>query len=776
MQRALAAARALAPIKESWAALFQATAAANRIPNADLKTLTNQRCVIRAIVVDLKAALDDVAAQGLAPAIVFIYADVVTVPAGYEFTLTGSALVITARLVEVQGGAKATLVRSGLLDARIIVFAAEIEGSMAATGADSTVALGPLDDNAVGVNIALQTSGLSRNPLANLQTTMLVAGSDFYGALTSSFQFATALFETKPEIADRILQWIITATSPSADFRRLFLQASGLAVLLRASAGKTPYVPELSMELYKQEANVYLTSAVAYESNYKRLLDQGASIADRKAAAQLLLSGIDDNIDYTKKVINQVKSNLDSAIKAVASARRAFSEQRSNVARAKVEFKAGLDEFQIEKRAELAVKIIGAIVEFATAAGELAIGDGPQGAQTVEDLVEEFEVAEETAKSMLVVVNLLTVVNKLITLSDEIFAATQSSGLGSLGDIQRVIDALASTTGSDKSDDALQSTAWNEFRVQADNQLGVAVSLGVKGSTEYKTALDFLCIRGQAMTENQLASTALVQELVRLSLQLDSAVSQRARMAEHINGITEAAGINVQLLQMAHDRYLDTKRSLFATILNYRFAFQYWALQESQIQASMVRDVADVRNDLQKVINDLFQDYEMALQKLRPIPQPLLSIVVSTNDADILGQLRTNKTVSWSIPADTPEFSGFDRIRITNLSVFLDGAVAGGKPIYVSISSSGNYADKLRGQTLAFAGPPVDKVFSYVPDPLKIDVPGAIVAELQYAFFIPTPFTTWTITLPDAHNASLDLSGLTGIRMEFAGSVMKSVN
>ena len=50
-----------------------------------------------------------------------------------------------------------------------------------------------------------------------------------------------------------------------------------------------------------------------------------------------------------------------------------------------------------------------------------------------------------------------------------------------------------------------------------------------------------------------------------------------------------------------------------------------------------------------------------------------------------------------------------------------------------------------------------------------IEIDGAVDQEVSYAYFEPTPFSEWQIKVANA-GAGLDLSGVTRIVMEFAGS------
>jgi hypothetical protein len=123
---------------------------------------------------------------------------------------------------------------------------------------------------------------------------------------------------------------------------------------------------------------------------------------------------------------------------------------------------------------------------------------------------------------------------------------------------------------------------------------------------------------------------------------------------------------------------------------------------------------------------------------------------------------------------DAESFHGFDRVRLKTIRVWLYGAKATG-PIYVDISSAGSYDDRYRGKSYRFTSVALHRKFQYQGDPGKkssIIVDGAVADEEKYAYFQPTPFSEWVISLPQQYNPNIDLTGLTKITLEFAGSVI----
>ena len=97
-------------------------------------------------------------------------------------------------------------------------------------------------------------------------------------------------------------------------------------------------------------------------------------------------------------------------------------------------------------------------------------------------------------------------------------------------------------------------------------------------------------------------------------------------------------------------------------------------------------------------------------------------------------------------------------------------------PIEVQILTAGLYADKVpSGGTKQFVSQPTLRRFVYNPswtghgEGIVFD--GDIAERYKYDFFNPTPFTTFTIRVRGRNDGTVDLSGVTGVKLYFSGEV-----
>ncbi|TKH74807.1 hypothetical protein FC686_20765, partial [Bacillus cereus] len=84
----------------------------------------------------------------------------------------------------------------------------------------------------------------------------------------------------------------------------------------------------------------------------------------------------------------------------------------------------------------------------------------------------------------------------------------------------------------------------------------------------------------------------------------------------------------------------------------------------------------------------------------------------------------------------------------------------------IRITNSGHYYDNYMEKKFQFNSESFNRGFSYQGETIITD--GIIADEFAYDYFIPNPYTTWTIKVQDGP----DLSNVTKIRMELAGSLV----
>lgn len=791
-----------------WAALYGGVQQNAQIPGTSDARINQNDALFRDMYVDLSDVQNKIRASGLNPFSVTVYADVVHIPDAKAWTFASSALTIAARRVEVAGQAQVILDFRKTQDAALVIYADEIAGSLQAVGVFASGGPQPLEVTAVtarGLSIGDANGQLTQQTLAGTQGPMLQDGSDFQLSLVAIFQFATVLLETQPDIANAQLEWVKAASANSQQplMVNLCLQSAAMQALLNATtqagAAGAAFVPYLTKTVYTNLAQAYVAQAQDYETQYNRFSDKNEQIEARIAAAKIMLAQAQDQTGYVDGLIQQCQKNLTEANAAVNAARYNLQAQQDTVAAAKIDFEAGIEAFEREQKLKAAFEIVTSVFTFAASIGLMMVGDEAAGAGAASSAVsgaeavastaksgsEAAKTASSLAKSMKQLLTMLDALNKTIDFAAKIAAAAQSiqSAGGSTPDIASM-DISTGGTAISASDN------WQIFKLSADAALKDAVDQGIGGASDYQLQLDILTVYGQSLAAAQVAVINLSQELARLLMQKQVSVQQAKRLSDYMAQMQASEEPNAAMMQIFYQLYLDAKRSLFVALKNYQLSYQYWALRPSTVRPSITDTVGQFSSNLSS-LTAVEMDEASALAAFSPPPQFLKQITYEVTDPSVLQSLAATGAASWPVDTVAAAFAGLDRVRVTTVRVWLEGAkAAASRPINIQLSTSGSYRDRYKGADYQFTSPPLQRVFQYRVTPPTpgttpdwvfdngqdgfVNVDARVDDMVQFAYFVPTAFSDWTINLPANLNPGLDLSGVTKVTMTFSGSVIEA--
>ncbi len=714
------------------------------------------------------------------PSAVIVYADVVKISA--QAWVNFSPLVIAARRIEVEGDYQIAIDFGENPLSRLIIYAYEIIGNsvIRTFNAEGTIKdiNFSLDENKInaGVEVLQDAHGnATLQALNNLDATMMNVGSDYYELLCTVYVLATTLFDSNQIIAQTMLQWIKRSSLTSSNFSDLSVESSSLLTLASNNGNQINYIPELSPKVYGDLAQAYIQSATAFEAQYQIFQNQTMLLESRKQAAQQMLGYYDSSLDYINTLIKQDSENFDATQLSLYSAKNNFTAQSYTVQRAAISFKYGVEKWKRDKDTELALNICSAVLEFAAAAVEIACSDPDGAAQAAAAVAKTAKTVKQTEELMQLIVKMTKAISSAFNFSKEI--AQSSSEKDDIDQLaQQYADFCSQSNGLDSSNDA---TYWDIFALKADSALDAAIAADVDGAIDYKLQLDILAKLGNGIFVIQQKLLDIAQDMFRLQLQQRLSNNQKNALMTQISQVTSQEQFTTELMQKAHERYLDLKRPLFVALAMYNRAYLYWALSPSRFQPSIVKSVAEQSSD----ISNIQVDYVNALTNFYPHPQRLNQLTYSITDASSLQQFTTSKklTITFSPHGSNSSiFNGYDRIRISTIRFWAVGSqpsITNGI-INIQIQTTGEYQDTYKDQTFQFTAEPLMQTFQYRykenTSETIIVVDGELADEQAFAYFQPTPFTTWQFTLKQEEDVNLSL--LSEIRIDFSGSVIYHPN
>lgn len=773
-----------------WNALYGQVLATAKLPftketRHDVATLT---------VRDLLVNLDDVAALVAAatetPTLIYVFADVVQLSTTRNWALRDQALVIAARRIEATNGTFLQLDHTGgHTSSSVVVYATEVGGSLTVKVFDDST---PVDGTgaatfdlstlpSLGAQVGSINGAAVRTDLTGIDPQFLTFGGDLWMSLSNIFMVASLIETSHPAAAGGMATWVQAATSGVPGVMDLYVQSVGLAAEVARSATSVSFVPHLSPAVYQELATAFVTAATAYEQNYQTLSNESAEKARWLDAAAQMQHQVAITGRFDLQLLNQAVHNFTATDDAVRAAEARLTYQQLLADEASEAFKTGLAIWKEEQIIKAVFNIFSAVITFVASIALMAVGDEAAGASAVGAVAEAGEAVADAAavggEVASLAAKLSQLASKMATLKNAIEAIEKlSTFVGEIAEASEKIDGMSSADNvrMPGPTDLSTQVEWDAFRLDVDELLQWAIGNQVDGASDYRLQLDKVALYGKALAATQTSLIAAAQELARMRGQSAANAAMQASVDTYVGKLQASIAPDAALLHLFYVRGLNVKRSLYLAATNYVRAYRYWALAESSVQPSLQQDAADLAGSLAQ----MQQDYASALDQFRPAaPDDFgtsggATIDHHITDAASLDELRISGRVHVAIDLTAAEFADHSRVRLTKVRAWLFGAVAANQ-VNVEISSSGSYQDRLGDREYRFTSAPLERDFEYknaAGDQTGILYDGGVADELEYAYFQPTPFAEWLISVPSARNPGLDLTGLTSLTLSFSGS------
>ena len=579
----------------------------------------------------------------------------------------------------------------------------------------------------------------------------------------------------------------------------LFLQSSALLALLtarvKATANGTTFVPYLSRTVYGDLAKAYVDEARQYESDFRALQTQRVVDDHFLALAKSLLANKTYESRYAVELLDQARRNFDHAVAASDEAEQTLSDAQLKASLVKIDFElVGVPAWRREQIAKAVIEIGTAVVTFAVGIGAMFAGDPAGGGAAVGGAIEAAKSAEKAAKTGSEIARLA---KQLAETMERAEAGRRGAGegrrAGQGGDRggrrprpRRVV----------RGEDARDGRRARRCRPHRHVRLadlpagrrrlaGGPVKEGIGFAEALKLAVDAVAVYGQeARAAAQVAVIDAGQRYAVVSLQQQLARVSKPSSRRTSTALDRGSAAPAALLQRFYELYLNAKTGLFTAAQGYRDSYYYWALQPSLINPSIIDGVDGLDTGLKDLTN-MVMDHRSALEHFDPPPQKMTDKLYFVDERRVVSALAADGEARWVLPADANGFTRFDRVRLTCLRIWLEGARAArrrhrGRPDGHPGQLPGSVRRQVVPVHLEAAGPRLP-----VPgDPHRrrlrglvfpngtygyIEVDGVVDEEVSYAYFQPTPFAEWHVKVT---GDGLDLSGLTRVVMQFAGSVI----
>jgi hypothetical protein len=792
-----------------WSVFYADLQQKGNVPDASCADINQNNAVFSSMFLDLSVIKNTIRLSGYNPLMTVIYADVLVIPNLTNWLLNSQGLVIFARRIEVAGSATILLDFRESTTAQVIIFADEFVGELSVNAIKKDV-LQPVifkitqNEVAPGVSVNAENGAPTIHPLKFKQGIGFDIAKRFEKYLNNSFIFGSLLYDQNQTLALSILLWVKSWAAQSDQFQELFYRSTSLGTLLNsqinAQENGALFVPYLTANVYTTLAQAFAADAAKYENDYQHLSTQKVLTDEAIAVAKTMVANSQSEIVYVNSLLKQANENYDNAVTAATQAQQNFNIQKIKTDDVAAKFQQiGIPDYVREQTIKAIVSLVTALVTFGAGIAAMAVGDEAAGPAAAEGAVKSVQAVEEAAgigseiaKTAKDLAETMKKLKKLVEALQKVYELAKA--------VKEVADNISSAKGQvdviqdmeDTTDGADLSAAdgWAIYKIQTDNLMKDPVEKGIGYAAEYLEAIDILVVYGQSLNAAQLAVIKTGQQAAAITFQLHYAQEKQANLQALVDNLKAGEAPILAMMQQFYQKYLDGKSSLFAALKSYQASYFYWALRRSVVQPKIVDPVSDLSAGIAD-ITKITMDSATALEQFDPPPQQMSNILFTIKDPEILKQLHTTGQTSWVLPLTDEEFAGMERVRLNTIRVWLEGTDFNGSnhSVFITVTTTGNYLDTYKKTNYQFNSKTLTRTFKYRVDNHGtnpdwefdngllgfVQIDGAVDKEVAYAYFQPTPFSEWHISLL-ANNQGLDYSSISKITMYFAGTAIGSTS
>ncbi|KAL4997553.1 hypothetical protein BDV10DRAFT_186144 [Aspergillus recurvatus] len=580
------------------------------------------------------------------------------------------------------------------------------------------------------------------------------------------------------------------------------------AISARHDGTDTSYAPVLKMDSYRPAVDDTLAAVKGMEEQYQLFLQEK--------------DNVDQQIDIWKAMLQQAESQraklaylaaaawdkYEGAASVVATCQNQMVADNEAIENSKHDFLVGIEKWRNDEKLKAVFLICEAIVGFGLGIGLLSLGNPElfeSAARSIEGAIDKALEAEDPSldhENVMISSRTLEMLNGSMDALETVYPAVdvQAQAVHKLSEQPGVeIPTDPNISGSSQGDADANAIvalgAWDAWRTETDAQLAFAVEENIDGALKYRLDLEKHGINGKSLAQAEAEAIKAGNEYVQAQMDVIICDKDIANLNQWLQDYEGDKRIYEQACAKFFDRCWALRTSLVIAMRNIVWAYKYWALSDSSVVLDSQKAIEEFAVDLATLDNDIvsanesytgnadFQPFNFTVYPDQ-LPSDYSPVIVaglqsSTHTACF--------TLAPSNDPTTPDFSSVfidgGHFRLNGLEAFLVGAAPrpealqhGVVQVDIQISTSGAYAD-IKEEIVD--GVQVARVFDFVSQPRSVrftydlredgtDGKTRIHAIFPTEYHAePTPFTQWTIQL--LHPERLDLSGLTGVRLEWDG-------
>lgn len=625
----------------------------------------------------------------------------------------------------------------------------------------------------------------------------LEAGEPLRLGMVASFQLASLLSASKNaeldkalasinlttlDLAMRQLDWIAAITDVNAETRAIAGQArSQLGWLIKQKQGQM-VVPPLDFSIYRDSAQAWIDILRSLSATYDKWVEMDVNNKNWLTQAKLAVGLQEDEAQLQTKLEQRAESKLKITRGAESEGAAQLKALQDALYVAHNNFEAGVSIWKRHNEISAAFKLLADIVKFGIAIGKLIAmvavpGAGEAGAATGAEAGAEAGAGEGAAEGAADGASDAAkgVSGQFGKVKEALGPLGEAAGAGmaiaddakKIIDIGKTADAMNNMAEDTlkKVNESLNQTLtisplsglntvtggkqiWETLKVGMDDIFNTPKTEGllneIDGGPDFRVAFRKLIVGAEAYCSARLAVAEACNSLAEAKLRSKSADRGLNLAKNSQQEFQDNQALYTQLKQEAFNRILDAKRTVYFSLEQYQQAAQYYTLTKD------LQPLPNITDSVQQYINEgaRISGLELILDELSPKPQVLNPMPIAIPISD---ENRSKNSIVVQIDAQNPTFRPYARVRIDKIEIELKDRNQSAILVpEIHIGTSGLYQDIVpnNGGTMQFSGNPFKRTITYDLQG-KVVMDSNVYARFKDVVFKPTPFTTWTLQLPD---------------------------
>lgn len=731
-----------------------------------------------------------------------IAVDTLSIAAGTT-ALPAQGVQIIARSVQVAGADAATLTLQGTQGALQLV-TSEIIGTLAADAGDD--AASPLALVGVTVPQIITYEASAPTPVTVVTDATSLADVMHSPWSVLALQLTSAIAGVVADqagsgplaLAESMLRWVTAgcqalianqASFPNVDYADVASMTAAAASLLsstQAAASGAVYVPILSADLYQTQVNGILAIAQIYDSQISQFQAQQTIDQDLQQFAATLsninaqsagplivtLQNLAAETAMLETQLANAATQLDQISQTLTPLQEALSDAINDA------FQKELVSTAMDILFEIATLYAGAAMAVIDPA--FVAGEGNAVFKTAMDTVKDIVTAAKDPLANVIINGLdnagLAPTDTTLAASltgGQVLAASTANFGAALNTLWTVVGvaiakapaqiiytpdflsklAAAPDLSSFTTGGVDPSTYWATIVTQT--EAAVQPNAKLSQATAYLTAVKLAAGYGSAVGDLQMKLLDLYNQGVGTFARLQAIYQAQAQWTQLQHALTaqdQQVAAAIGLLQRG---YLDVKRALVSAVANYRAAFRYQWLQDSNIAVDVSMNYLTLSQQAQQSINSLMKVLSgTASGTLKPRQDfSGITYTVTSDDGPLFTEVNGAGEAQWTIAAGDPALSaqlgGNTALYLTKATFVIDGATQTGE-VELEVATSGRYESMINGNGTRFVSQALSMNNFYMPG-----TPPRFISSWSFAdpaaYMMPTPYTDWTLTVKEGN-------------------------